>query len=76
MMSIEEVRAMPGSYMADGLTTGDLCVFWDGEHPQEWTVASYSHSEVTTPIHRHWTESGRYFHHVQPIREWTRLCGI
>lgn len=75
-MSIRDIRNMEGSYLTEGIKIGDLCVFWDGDDPTEWTVAAYSHSEVTTPIDRHWTESGRYFHHVQPIREWTRLCGI
>lgn len=63
-MTIEEIRNMPGSYTMPGFTPGALYAFWDGEDPQEWTVARYSHSERTTPFDRHWTQDKRYFAHV------------
>lgn len=36
-MKIEEIRAMPGTYIKDGFDIGDLYAFWDGDEPQEWT---------------------------------------
>ena len=63
-MTIEEIAAMPGSYTMPGFTPGNLYAFWDGEDPQEWTVARYSHSERTTPFDRHWTADKKYFAHV------------
>ena len=63
-MTIEEIRNMPGSYTLPGITPGALYAFWDGDDPQEWTVARYSHSERTTPFDRHWTDGKKYFAHV------------
>lgn len=63
-MTIEEIAAMPGSYTMPGFTPGNLYAFWDGDEPQEWTVARYSHSEQTTPFDRHWTQDKRYFAHM------------
>lgn len=70
-MTIEEIEAMPGSYTLPGFTPGNLYAFWDGEDPQEWTVARYSHSERTTPFDRHWTEGKGYFAHVGKIPTWS-----
>ncbi len=63
-MTIEEIAAMPGGYTLPGFTPGNLYAFWDGDDPQEWTVARYSHSERTTPFDRHWTADRRYFAHM------------
>ena len=63
-MTIEEIKAMPGSYTMPGFTPGNLYAFWDGDEPSEWTVARYSHSERTTPFDRHWTADMRYFAHM------------
>ncbi|MFN9113746.1 MAG: hypothetical protein ACK5XN_27070 [Bacteroidota bacterium] len=63
-MRIEEIRAMPGTYIKDGFDIGDLVAFWDGEDPEEWTVARYSHSERTTPFDRHWTANKKYYAHM------------
>jgi len=41
-MTIEEIAAMPGGYTLPGFTPGNLYAFWDGDDPQEWTVARYS----------------------------------
>jgi hypothetical protein len=64
IMTIEEIAAMPGSYTMPGFTPGNLYAFWDGEDPQEWLVARYSHSERTTPFDRHWSQDKRYFAHM------------
>jgi len=64
IMTIEEIAAMPGSYTMPGFTPGNLYAFWDGDDPQEWTVARYSHSERTTPFDRHWTADKRYYPHM------------
>lgn len=65
-MTIQEIAAMPGSYTLPGFTPGNLYAFWDGEEPQEWTVARYSHSERATPFDRHWTAGKKYFAHIGP----------
>ena len=69
-MTIEEIASMPGSYTMPGFTPGNLYAFWDGEDPQEWTVARYSHSERTTPFDRHWTADKKYFAHVGELGAW------
>lgn len=73
-MTIEEIAAMPGSYTMDGFTPGNLYAFWDGDEPQEWTVARYSHSERTTPFDRHWTQDKKYFAHIGKLGAWTKGC--
>lgn len=73
-MTIEEIKAMPGSYTMPGFTPGNLYAFWDGDEPQEWTVARYSHSERTTPFDRHWTADKKYFAHVGKLGAWTKGC--
>jgi hypothetical protein len=73
-MRIEEIRAMPGTYIKDGFDIGDLVAFWDGDHPEEWTVARYSHSERTTPFDRHWTEGRKYFAHMGRLGAWRKGC--
>jgi hypothetical protein len=76
-VTIEEIAAMPGSYTLPGYTPGNLYAFWDGEDPQEWTVARYSHSERTTPFDRHWTQDKKYFAHVGMLGAWsTGRCEI
>ncbi len=69
-VTIEEIAAMPGSYTLPGYTPGNLYAFWDGDDPQEWTVARYSHSEITTPFDRHWTEGRKYFAHMARFGAW------
>lgn len=73
-MTIEEIAAMPGSYTMPGFTPGNLYAFWDGEDPQEWMVARYSHSEQTTPCDRHWTQDRKYFAHIGKLGAWTKGC--
>lgn len=73
-MKIEEIAAMPGSYTMPGFTPGKLYAFWDGDDPQEWTVARYSHSERTTPFDRHWTEGRKYFAHMGRLGAWRKGC--
>ena len=60
-MTIEEIREMPGTYFK--FQTGEWAIFWD-DTEDDYTIAKYSHSEVTTPIHRHWTQTKKYFHNV------------
>lgn len=74
IMTIEEIRNMPGSYTLPGFTPGNLYAFWDGDDPKEWTVARYSHSEQATPFDRHWTEGKRYFANMGTLGAWTKGC--
>lgn len=69
-MTIEEIAAMPGSYTMPGFTPGNLYAFWDGDDPQEWTVARYSHSERTTPFDRHWTQGKKYYANMGKLGAW------
>jgi hypothetical protein len=73
-MRIEAIRAMPGTYIKEGFDIGDLVAFWDGDHPEEWTVARYSHSERTTPFDRHWTEGRKYYAHMGRLGAWRKGC--
>jgi hypothetical protein len=73
-VTIEEIASMPGSYTLPGFTPGNLYAFLDGDDPQEWTVARYSHSERTTPFDRHWTADKKYFAHVGKLGAWTKGC--
>jgi hypothetical protein len=65
-MTIEEIAAMPGTYHL--FASREWGVFWDSDQG-EYTIARYSHSEVTTPIHRHWSMGKKYFHNVAKLRQ-------
>lgn len=60
-MTITEIKAMPGSYIKRGLQTGEWAIFWDIAAPGRYVIARYSHSEVTTPVDRHWTLGKEYY---------------
>lgn len=60
-MTIEQIKAMHGSYMKRGLNTGEWAIFWDINAPGRYVIARYSHSETATPIDRHWTTDKDYF---------------
>lgn len=66
-MTIEEIAAMEDSYILPAFVPGEWYAFWDGDSPEKYVIARYSHSEKTTPIDRHWAKTGEYFHHVAPM---------
>ena len=69
-LSIDEIRAMPGTYLKGELNPGDWALFYDAEpssNSGKFTVARYSHSEVTTPFDRHWSMDKDYFAHCEPM---------
>ena len=66
MLTIDEIRAMPGTYLKGELNPGEWAAFWDAQQsgkPGKFIIAQYSHSEVTTPFDRHWTMNREYFAH-------------
>lgn len=66
-MNIEEIADMEDSYILPAFVPGEWYAFWDGDSPQKYVIARYSHSERTTPIDRHWTKDKEYFHHAAPM---------
>lgn len=65
MLTIDEIRAMPDTYTAEGMALNAWGIFYDAPGGS-FTVARYSHSEVTTPFDRHWTTDRDYFAHCEP----------
>lgn len=68
LMNIDQIRAMKGSYMKDGMQTGDWAYFYDEQG--KYVLAQYSHSEITTPDNRHWTMGREYFRHCLSAKVW------
>jgi hypothetical protein len=77
MLTIEQIRAMPGTYTLDGMALNEWAIFYDAPGGA-FTVARYSHSEVTTPFDRHWTTERDYFAHCERVTadNLLRLMGI
>ena len=69
MLTIDGIRAMPGTYMKGELNPGDWAAFWDEQSgkPGKFIIAQYSHSEVTTPFDRHWTMGREYYAHCERV---------
>jgi hypothetical protein len=81
MLTIEQIRAMPGTYTLEGIALNAWAIFYDSEpsgNSGKLIIARYSHSEVTTPFDRHWTTDRDYFAHCERVTadNLLRLMGI